>query len=1035
MRVQVGSALGRTVRAFGFAAVLALFPAAAAAAKLVSLTVTPTSIVSGSPLTVTVAFDAAAPPAAFVTLTSTDPAIVDVQGTGVSAGAVAQGVLVAKTGAVTISTQVTIQASYGGVNKTAVVTVTPRVPVRGTAGDLWADIILGKPEFGEIVPNEVTGRTLFIPAGAIVDRSATPNRVYVFDGGNSRILGLSHLGSCAGGTKIGQPCTSNSDCPASACAVQEGRNADLVLGQPSFGRSACNGEGAFQRFPLRAPASAATLCTLPESSISVKEAIPIGNMFVDGSGNLYVPDSENNRVLRYNSPFTTDTIADDIWGQADFTGNLCRRGQTAPDAQSFCSPAGVALDSANNLWVADSFDHRVLRFPYDPGTGSAHHQSDLVLGQPDFSSFSEGAGLNQMQYPAAVRVDNTGSVYVADEINARILIFDPPLSSGMNATRQLNYAFSDPTGLEMDPAGGIWVNDSGHQEPDKNQLLLFVGGVVQKVLYKDVAGSNGAGVVGDRPDFVDPGGAVNSSWNLLWSRASIGIDNDGNVLASGAYDDLWRFPAPIPTPTLGAAHSTDARLFKPRQFWSPNEVGLSGAYAPSGVAVAGNQLIVADGGRLLFWDNPPNLANGQTASGFVGATDPLLQQQPYFGRIREDQASHLWATRAGSIVAYELPLVKGATPSVTINPPLPVLGGGNLTWTDLTIGGVAPVGAGNRLWVADPVGNRVFRVRNPLTSPVVDIVLGQTSASEIACNQGRGELQDAPSRDSLCNPGAVALDRQGNLYVADDAAEVSGNFRLLEYDASLFPDAPVTALFAIPASRVFGTGGSFTASAIELAGAPRRPFRAGIQLQRPDGGRRKQLRESALPLRLHESPRQPASRHPVERPLLVAAGRHVRFERQPLRRGRESEPRAHLPQSVAESSPVGVYVDVDEGRERNGHCHGQSVRDRLRRDLLDGLYQRNRREPGHPARRERLLHRLERGCGLRRWHRHDECQQDLHGDLPVTRRSDRLRSRGPGDRRGRPGVHRDRYDDEPDGHERRSPLHDQVLPVDRHDVG
>ena len=100
---------------------------------------------------------------------------------------------------------------------------------RNVPGDLWADIILGKPDFGEITPNEVTSNGLFNPGGVLVDRSVAPNRVYVYDGGNSRVLGMSHLGACAGGTKAGQPCTSNSDCPGSTCAIQNGIGADLVL--------------------------------------------------------------------------------------------------------------------------------------------------------------------------------------------------------------------------------------------------------------------------------------------------------------------------------------------------------------------------------------------------------------------------------------------------------------------------------------------------------------------------------------------------------------------------------------------------------------------------------------------------------------------------------------------------------------------------------------------------------------------------------------------------------------------------------------
>jgi len=108
--------------------------------------------------------------------------------------------------------------------------------------------------------------------------------------------------------------------------------------------------------------------------------------------------------------------------------------------------------------------------------------------------------------------------------------------------------------------------------------------------------------------------------------------------------------------------------------------------------------------------------------------------------------------------------------------------------------------------VADPIRNRVFRVSNPLSNPAVDIVLGQTSLSGTFCNQGNL----VPSQTSLCNPGSVVLDPQGNLYVSDDALEGMGNFRLLEYDAGLFPENPVAAIFGIPASRVFGRGGSFT---------------------------------------------------------------------------------------------------------------------------------------------------------------------------------------------------------------------------------
>ena len=75
----------------------------------------------------------------------------------------------------------------------------------------------------------------------------------------------------------------------------------------------------------------------------------------------------------------------------------------------------------------------------------------------------------------------------------------------------------------------------------------------------------------------------------------------------------------------------------------------------------------------------------------------------------------------------------------------------------------------------------------------------------------------------MCNPGAVALDPYGNLFVSDHALEVEGNHRLLEYDATLFQDAPVTALFGISATRVFGTGGSFTGPCVPPLCGPWEP--------------------------------------------------------------------------------------------------------------------------------------------------------------------------------------------------------------------
>ena len=171
-------------------------------------------------------------------------------------------------------------------------TATPFPPtglVRGVAGDLWADVVIGKPDFAQLASKSIVPFKLLNPGGVVVDRSVDPGRAYIWDSGNSRILGID-LSSCYEG-----------DGPCSA---------DIVIGQPfPYDHGACNGDSGFQGFPMRASASAKTLCGIPDHSLSPGESHTFVTMAVDGRGDLYVPDSRNNRILKYENPFETDTIS------------------------------------------------------------------------------------------------------------------------------------------------------------------------------------------------------------------------------------------------------------------------------------------------------------------------------------------------------------------------------------------------------------------------------------------------------------------------------------------------------------------------------------------------------------------------------------------------------------------------------------------------------------------------------------------------------------------------------------------------------
>ena len=156
-------------------------------------------------------------------------------------------------------------------------------------------------------------------------------------------------------------------------------------------------------------------------------------MAVDAAHNVYVPDRGNHRVLKYNDPYGSGSgagagVADEVWGQADFNGWRCNRGSVAPTADSLCLwyDSGVDIDSEGNLWIADSGNNRVLRYPNVNGVIQksadwfwASRTSPPVTGLgnksngvPNFRACRQGAD------------EQSGTVYVADNDNKRVLAFD-----------------------------------------------------------------------------------------------------------------------------------------------------------------------------------------------------------------------------------------------------------------------------------------------------------------------------------------------------------------------------------------------------------------------------------------------------------------------------------------------------------------------------------------------------------------------------------------------------------------------------------
>ena len=304
----------------------------------------------------------------------------------------------------------------------------------------------------------------------------------------------------------------------------------------------------------------------------------------------------------------------------------------------------------------------------------------------------------------------------------------------------------------------------------------------------------------------------------------MGIDSEGGLLVSLTQygQDVIRFPDPISDNAGTTLIQPDRRLFSVGREY--NNTGVKGVRSARGVAVWRDQLIVADIGRLMFWNGLDGLTNGRPADGVVGSASYPGRWPDCCGRIKADAAGRLWVLGFEGrrfLDVYQLPLTEHSVPIHTIwkeEADFPVLGTDDRITLGHRIFGISPVGRGEFLWVADTDNHRVVRIRHPLTDPVVDVVLGQHNARERLCNRfmDRETHDDHPrtiaTDDTLCFPGALSIDRLGNLYVSDHSLEVEGNWRLLIFLAESIPTRNTSALFAPDASRIF------TESAVRAGG-------------------------------------------------------------------------------------------------------------------------------------------------------------------------------------------------------------------------
>jgi hypothetical protein len=319
-------------------------------------------------------------------------------------------------------------------------------------------------------------------------------------------------------------------------------------------------------------------------------------MAVDQSGNLYVADSSNNRVLVYNTPFNAasgepgagDASADFVYGQGGaFTSRNCN--PSGASATSLCNPAAVALDGAGNIYIADSSNNRVLEFAK---AGNPPVASDAIanrsFGQAAVSDFSDtvcadGVGLDPppsnhaMCNPGGVALDASGNLFVADSGNDRVIEIDAPLSGTQDAVRVFGQAGSftasgcnrgatapgastlcAPAGLMLDVLGNLWLADVNNDRVLEYQAPFSTDTAAAKAIGQG-DGGNFATSGCDRG--IAPGGLFGLGADSLCAPGAVAVDSNIDLFVadtgnsrSMVYDGI----VPTPTPSATATPTVTA---------------------------------------------------------------------------------------------------------------------------------------------------------------------------------------------------------------------------------------------------------------------------------------------------------------------------------------------------------------------------------------------------------------------------------------------------------------------------------------------
>ncbi len=467
---------------------------------------------------------------------------------------------------------------------------------------------------------------------------------------------------------------------------------------------------------------------------------------IDSAGNIYIADTGNHRIRRVDAiTKIITTVAGN--GSYGYSGD----GGNAADARLY-SPSAVAVDSAGNIYVADLYNNRVRK------VDAATKIITTVAGNGSYGYRGDGGDARNasLYYPYGVSVDSAGNIYISDFYNNRIRKVDAATKIITTVAGNGSSGFSgdggDAKNASLSYPYGVSVDSAGNIYISDlyNNRIRKVDAVTK--IITTVAGNGSYGFSGDGGD------ARNAS---LYYPYGVSVDSAGNIYISDFYNSRIR--------KVDAATKIITTVAGNGSYGFSGDGGDSrnaGLYYPYGVSVdsAGN-IYIADYGnnRVRKVDAATKIITtvaGNGSYGYRGDGGDARNASLYYPYgVSVDSAGNIYIS---DFYNNRIRKVDAATKIITT-----VAGNGSPGYSgdggDAKNGslsypyGVSVDSAGN-IYISDFYNSRIRMV--DAATKIITTVAGNGS---YGYSGDGGDAKDA----SLYYPYGVSVDSAGNIYIAD----------------------------------------------------------------------------------------------------------------------------------------------------------------------------------------------------------------------------------------------------------------------------